>query len=100
MYKITYAPNPETHACGNIIIITDENGREVAIGKNNQNDTFDYIKTVLEHDDKYKEFITKPYIYAKDIYDELNSFNREAVQKYLVQRYRDQCMFEYWNQPN
>ena len=97
MYKLKWVPNTETHADFNMfIVIVDENGREVDGGFSNQERAFDCIKTKLEKDEQYENFITKPEVYAKDIYDALDDWNKSMIQKYLVSRYRDQCMYEYF----
>ena len=96
MYKLFSFLNPETHAHGIIIGIKDENGKEVDAYFRNQNDAFDYIKTKLENDEQYKNFISHPEIYAKDIYDALDDWNKAMIQKSLVSKYKDQCMYEYF----
>ena len=96
MYKLFSFLNPETHAHGIIIGIKDENGKEVDCYFNNQDDAFDYIKTNLENDIQYKNFISSPDVHAKDIYDTLSDFDKEMIQRSLVQKYRNQCMCEYF----
>ena len=97
MYKLTTVPCIESHAYGSSIIIVDENGKTACnYGFRKQEDAFDYIKTVLEPDEQYKNFISNTEIYAKDIYDALDDWNRSMIQKSLVGRYRDQCMYEYF----
>jgi len=96
MYKLFSFPNPETHAHGTIIGIKDEDGKEVDAYFRDQNDAFDYIKTKLENDEQYKNFISHPEIYAKDIYDALDDWNKAMIQKSLVSKYKNQCMYEYF----
>ena len=97
MYKLFSFPNPETHAHGTIIGIKDENGKEADSYFGDQNDAFDYIKIKLEKDEQYKNFISHPEIYAKDIYDVLSDYDKSIIQKSLILRYRNQCMYEYFN---
>lgn len=97
MYKLTRVPCIESHAYGSSVAIEDEKGNIVGgRGFYHQEDAFDYIKTTLEPDEQYKNFISKPEFYAKDIYDALDDWNKSMIQKYLVSRYRDQCMYEYF----
>lgn len=98
MYQLKYVPNTETHADFHMfIVIVDEDGKTVGnCGFGTQEHAFDYIQTDLEKDEQYKNFITKPEIYAKDIYDALDDWNKSLLQKYLVSRYKDQCMYEYF----
>ena len=97
MYKLTTVPCIESHAYGSSIIIVDENGNTACnYGFRNQEDAFDYIKTVLEPDEQYKKFISNQKDYAKDIYDALDDWDKELICKYIFARYRSQCMHEYY----
>ena len=97
MYKLTMIPCIESHAYGSSVVIEDKKGNIVGdCGFYDQEDAFDYIKTTLELDEQYKNFISKPEVYAKEIYDALDDWNKSMTQKYLVSRYRDQCMYEYF----
>ena len=98
MYKLFYFSNPETHGYGTMIGIKDENGNESPYYFSEQNEAFDCIKTELEKDEQYIKFISHPEIYAKDIYDVLDDWNKAMIQKSLVTRYKDQCMYEYFKE--
>lgn len=98
MYKLTTVPCIESHAYGSSIIIVDENGKTACdYGFRKQEDAFDYIKTVLEPDEQYKNFISNPEIYEKDIYDVLDDWTKQLVARYIFTMYRNQCMYEYFN---
>lgn len=97
MYKLSYFPNPESHAHGTVIGIVDNDGNMMDKFFSNQEDAFDYIKTELEYDIQYRNFIFNPSDYIKEIYDKLSYHDRLMIQKSLIYRYRDQCMHEYFN---
>lgn len=96
MYKLKYFDNPESHAHGIVVGVVDDNEREVGKFFDKQDDAFDYIKIELEHDAIYKDFIFNPDIYIREIYDTLSNYDKVMIQKQLVNRYRDQCMSEYF----
>lgn len=97
MYKLSYFPNPESHAHGTVIGVVDDNGKMMDRFFGNQEEAFDYIKTELEYDIKYRNFIFNTSDYIKEIYNELSVYDKVMIQKSLVYRYRNQCMSEYFN---
>ena len=96
MYKLFYF-RPDSHMSSDVVGIKDDDGKITYPGFRNQEDAFDYIKKELENDTYYKAFVSNPDIYIKEIYDELNDYNKKIIQKCLVDRYRGQCMSEYFN---
>ena len=97
MYKLSYFPNPESHAHGTVIGVVDDNGKMMDRFFGNQEEAFDYIKTELEYDIKYRNFIFNTSDYIKEIYNELSVYDKVMIQKSLINRYRNQCMSEYFN---
>ena len=96
MYKLRYFQNPESHAHGTVVGVIDDDGKVIDRFFDDQEDAFDYIKTELENDTYYKAFISNPDIYIKEIYDELDVYDKTMIQKNLIVRYRRQCMDEYF----
>ena len=97
MYELSYFSNPESHAHGTVIGVVDSDGKLMDKFFSNQDDAFDYIKTELEYDIQYRNFVFNPSDHIKEIYDELSYHDRLMIQKSLIDRYRDQCMHEYFN---
>lgn len=96
MYELRYFPNPESHAHGTVVGVIDDDGKVMDRFFDNQEDAFDYIKTELEYDIKYRNFVFNSSDYIKEIYDELDIYDKARVREGLIVRYRIKCMDEYF----
>ena len=94
-YKLTKSPNPETHAFGEVIFIKDENGNELNVGFGDQCDAFDYIKLQVENDKEYADYLNNPSKHIMDMYNSLDEFDKKMIEQSLIQKYRNECMYEY-----
>ena len=97
MYKMVYGDIPETHMNGKVVFVEDETGANVGVCFKNQLEAFDYIKTELEKDEEYKKYINNPGDFVMELYRKLNDSEKKLIQKSLVQKYRNKCMFKYYN---
>lgn len=95
-YKLRRGSNSETHAFGDVIYIVDENGNELNVGFSSEEAAFDYIKTQIEKDSKYNDCINNPKRHIMSLYNGLDDSDKEAIDKSLVQKYRRECMFQYF----
>lgn len=95
-YKLTRSPNPETHAVDEVIFIKDENGNELSAGFSNECDAFDYIKLQVENDKEYADYLNNPSKHIMDMYNSLDYFGKRMFEQSLVQRYRNECMYQYF----
>ena len=97
-YKLNRSPNPETHASGEVIFIKDENGNELNVGFSDQCDAFDYIKLQVENDKEYADCLNNPSKHIMDMYNSLDEFDKKMIEQSLIQKYRNECMYQYFRQ--
>lgn len=95
-YKLVKSPNPETHASGEVIFIKDENGNECNVGFSDEFDAFDYIKLQVENDKEYTDYLENPNKHIMDMYNSLDDFDKKMSEQSLIQRYRNECMYQYF----
>ena len=95
-YKLTRSHNPETHASGEVIFIKDENGNELDVGFSNECDAFDYIKLQVENDKEYVDYLNNPNKHIMDMYNSLDEFDKKMIEQSLIQKYRNECMYQYF----
>lgn len=95
-YKLTRSPNPETHAVDEVIFIKDVNGNELGVGFSNECDAFDYIKLQVENDKEYADYLNNPSKHIMDMYNSLDDFDKRMFEQSLVQKYRNECMYQYF----
>ena len=95
-YNLTRSPNPEIHAFGEVIFIKDENGNELNVGFGDQCDAFDYIKLKVENDKEYTDCINNPSKHIMDMYNSLDEFDKKMIEQSLIQKYRNECMYQYF----
>ena len=92
-YKLTRSPNPETHASGEVIFIKDENDNELNVGFSDELDAFDYIKL-----QEYADYLENPNNHIMDMYNSLDDFDKRMIEQSLIQKYRNECMYQYFRQ--
>lgn len=97
MYKLPYGLPSETRCSDTVIFVKDEKGKDVACF-GDQFNAFDYIKTKLEKDKKYEQYIKYPDMFIMEIYRSLDNLDKKMIQNSLVQKYRNKCMYDYFNQ--
>lgn len=96
-YTLTREYNPETHSSGQVIFIKDEYGKELDVSFCDEFDAFDYIKVQIENNKQYEDCLRNPNKHIMDMYNSLDDFNKKIIQKSLIQKYRNECMYQYFN---
>ena len=97
-YKLTKCPNPETHAYGDVIFVKDEDGNELNVFFKDEFEAFDYIKLQVENDEKYSDYLKNPSEHIMDMYNSLDEFDKKMIEQSLIQKYRNECMYQYFRQ--
>ena len=76
----------------------DENGNELNVGFSDQCDAFDYIKLQAENDKEYADYLNNPSKHIMDIYNSLDDFDKRMIEQSLIQKYRNECMYQYFSE--
>lgn len=57
---------------------------------------FDYIKLHVENDKEYADYLENPNKHIIDMYNSLDDFDKRMIEQSLIQKYRNECMYQYF----
>lgn len=97
MYTIDYCSTPGRYIFEGYCVKNEE-GEKIGGCFDDQFQAFDYIKTQLELDEKYKQYTEFPEMFIMEMYRALNGDEKRKVLRELVREYKEKCAYDYFNQ--
>ena len=98
MYTIDYWSTPGRYILG--YCVKNEEGEKIGGCFYDELKAFDYIKTQLEPDERYKQYTEFPEMFIAEMYRTLTSDGKKRILRKLVQEYKEKCAYDYFNQKN
>lgn len=95
MYTIDYWSTPGRYIFEGYCVKNEE-GEKIGGCFDDELQAFDYIKTQLEPDERYKQYTGFPEMFIMEIYRTLGSDGKRRVLKELVRGYKEKCAYEYF----
>ena len=99
MYTIDYWYTPGRYIFEGYCVKNEE-GEKIGECFDDDLQAFDYIKTQLEPDERYKQYTEFPEMFIVEMYRTLTSDGKKRILRKLVQEYKEKCAYDYFNQKN
>lgn len=89
MYSINYRSDPDPDSVEEGYCVINKDKQKISDYFSDEFQAFDYIKTQLEPDEKYKQYTGFPEMFIMEMYRTLTSDGKKRILRKLVQEYKE-----------